>query len=185
LSDPLVKRFIQRQLYTIEKLKQEIVQIKEQQYETAKTMRNYAEEFYFMGNECIISAGDAKAALRNFDKALEFDPLFLDAWIRKGVTLFDMGDYYNADTCFNKVIELSPRSFKGWYNKAKSMFEQNHLDEAESAFLKAISIKGSNASAHDYLADVYAKKGLEDLEEQYRYKADQIRKQKKKNSGKK
>ena len=185
LSDPLVKRFIQRQLYSIEKLKQEIVQIKERQYETAKVMRNYAEEFYYMGNECITTANDAKAALRNFDKALEFDPLFLDAWIRKGVTLFDLGDYYNADTCFNKVIELSPRSFKGWYNKAKSMLSQNHLDEAESAFLKAISIKGTNASAHDYLADVYSKKGLEDLEEQYRYKADQIRKQKKKNPGKK
>ena len=42
-----------------------------------------------MGNECITQAHDIRAALANYDKALSLDPNYIDAWIRKGITLFN------------------------------------------------------------------------------------------------
>ncbi len=52
-----------------------------------------------MGNECITKAKDARAAIRNFDKALKLNPSFVDAWVRKGVTLLDIEEHYEAQVC--------------------------------------------------------------------------------------
>ena len=55
-----------------------------------------------MGNECVTKAHDLEAGLRCFDKALKMNPNYVDAWVRKGVTLFDMGDNYEALVCRHK-----------------------------------------------------------------------------------
>ena len=72
-----------------------------------------------MGNECITKAHDPNAAIRSFDKALKLYPEFVDAWVRKGVTLLDMGDGFQAVTCLNEAVRLNPKSFKARYNRWK------------------------------------------------------------------
>lgn len=59
-----------------------------------KRLQDYAREYYAMGNECITQARDARAALANYDKALELYPEYTDAWVRKGVTLFNENQYH-------------------------------------------------------------------------------------------
>ena len=48
------------------------------------------ESILLMGNECITQAHDVRAALANYEqKRLSYYPEYIDAWIRKGITLFN------------------------------------------------------------------------------------------------
>ena len=67
--------------------------------EQQKRLQAYAREYYLMGNESITLAHDSRAAIANYDKALELYPEYADAWIRKGITLFNDGRYLEAEEC--------------------------------------------------------------------------------------
>jgi tetratricopeptide (TPR) repeat protein len=45
-----------------------------------------------------------------FDKALELDPNYENAWYNKGYTLCNIGNYLEADECFDKFLEINPES---------------------------------------------------------------------------
>ena len=96
---------------------------------------------YLMGNECITKAHDANAAIRCFDKALNLNPNYVEAWVRKGVTLLDIGEDYDAQVCLNKAVKLSPKSFKARYNRGKCLLKLKYYDEAILDFQQAVSIK--------------------------------------------
>lgn len=51
-------------------------------------------------------------AIRCFDKALNLNPNYVEAWVRKGVTLLDIGEDYDAQVCLNKAVKLSPKSLR-------------------------------------------------------------------------
>ena len=90
-----------------------------------------------MGNECIVAYKDYRAGLANFNKALDLDPTYLDAWIRKGITYYDQEDYYESMKSFNRAVELSPSSFKALYNRGKNRLK---VDEPELALTDLLVI---------------------------------------------
>ncbi len=128
-----------------------------------------------MGNECITKAKDHKAAIRNFDKALKLDPKFVDAWVRKGITLLDLREDHAAQACLNEAIRLSPNSFKARYNRGKCHLSLRNYDEAANDLGKAIDIKPQHAAAHDYLSEAYRHLGEEDLAQRHQDIAEEIR----------
>ena len=85
-------------LGVINTLKEQNKKLKEQMREQQERLRQYAHEYLLMGNECITQAHDSRAALANYDKALSLDPNYVDAWIRKGITLFNNKEYFDAET---------------------------------------------------------------------------------------
>ncbi len=48
--------------------------------------------------------------LRLYDKALNLDPLFLDAWIQKGFALDRMGKSKEALACYDRALEIDPEN---------------------------------------------------------------------------
>ena len=48
-------------------------------------------------------------ALKDYDKAIELQPDFYDAYNNRGVVKSDLGDYADAISDYDKVIELSPK----------------------------------------------------------------------------
>lgn len=167
IEKPLPRRFIRKKLGVVNKLKVKNEELKSRLHEQTQALKKYAKEYYLLGNECITSYKDHRAALANFNKALELDPTYLDAWVRKGVTLYDQGDYYDADVCFNKAVLLSPLSFKALYNRGKNRLK---LDEAELSItdlIKASSVKPKHASCHEYLSEAYAAIGNTELSEKH------------------
>lgn len=155
IEKPLPKRFIRKKLNIINELKSKNDELKNRLHQQTKALQKYAQEYYLMGNECIVSYKDHRAAIANFNKALELDPTYLDAWIRKGVTLYDIGDYYTAMECFNKAVNLSPISFKALYNRGKCRLKLKDPELAISDFSKASQQKPDHASCHEYLAQAY------------------------------
>ena len=175
LGNPLVRRLIRKKLQLIVRQKEKIGELSRRLEEQSSTLKEYAREYYLMGNECITKANDPAAALRSFDKALKMDPTFVDAWVRKGVTLSDLNEQYDALVCFNKAVTLSPRSFKARYNRGKCYLAQKLYEEAIADLGKAVGIKPRHAAAHEYLAEAYLHAGEEELSRRHRDIADELR----------
>lgn len=173
-----IQRLIRLKLTSFNQLSEEIKRLKKELQETKDVQKEYAHEYYLMGNECITKAKDANAALRNFDKALTLNPTYTDAWIRKGVTLFDIGEEQEALKCLNKAVDLSPNSFKAHYNRGKCFLELHYLEEALSDFQKAISIKPEHIAAHEYAAEVFLLTGDKDMALKHKLIAETLRNKK-------
>lgn len=159
IEKPLIQRFIRKKLGIIRKLKEENKLLKEQLREQQESLKKYAHEYYLMGNECILKAHDARAAIANFDKAIELYPEYTEAWIRKGVTLFDEDRIDEAEACLNEAVRQRPNEFKAVYNRGKLYLFRDRLEEAMADLDKATSLKPQHAGAHGYFAEALEKSG--------------------------
>lgn len=167
LNNPLFKRFMRMRLSVISSLEEKVCELKTQQETQRQKFQDMAREYYLMGNECIVKLKDARAAIANFDKALALDPLCVDAWIRKGVTLHDEGEYRDAELCFNKGVELSPMLFKALYNRGKNRINLSNFEGAMTDLVKALSVKPDHLMANELLGNVYHELGEEELAEKF------------------
>lgn len=166
IEKPLYKRYISRKLNLINLLKDEVDTLQQELNnerkrlnhklnEQSDAVKEYAREYYLMGNECITVARDARSAIANFNKALKLNPAFLDAWIRKGVTLYDSGEYFDAEYSLNEAVRLSPLSFKALYNRGKNRIALKEYEGAVSDFDKAHGIKPNHIGTLELLGDAY------------------------------
>ena len=175
MENPSVQRLIRLKLQRLVNQKEKIKALQEELHEMRTVMKEYAHEYYLMGNECVTKAHDLEAGLRCFDKALKMNPNYVDAWVRKGVTLFDMGDNYEALVCFNKAVTLDSQSFKARYNRGKTFYLQGNYEEALVDFIKASQVKPEHIATHEYLADLFHLAGDEDMSERHSLLAEKLR----------
>jgi tetratricopeptide (TPR) repeat protein len=176
LVNPAVQRLLRLKLQRINIQQEKIKSLQEELYSVRDIQKEYAHEYYLMGNECVTKAKDLRAAIRNFEKALKLNPSYTDAWVRKGVTLLDMDDDYEALLCLHKAVKLSPQSFKARYNRGKCHLLLKHYEEAAGDLLKAVSIKPKHAAAHEYLAETFRYMGKVELAQKHRNIADELNK---------
>ena len=122
IEKPIIQRLIRRKLGVINQLKAENRRLKERMQEQQKNLEKYAHEYYLMGNECITKAHDPQVAIANYNKAIELYPTYVDAWVRKGVTLFDADRIDEAEACLNEAVKLRPNEFKAVYNRGSCAY---------------------------------------------------------------
>lgn len=175
LDNPMVQRLLRLKLQALNSQKAQIKALGEELHSLRETQKEYAHEYYLMGNECITKAHDANAAIRCFDKALNLNPNYVEAWVRKGVTLLDIGEDYDAQVCLNKAVKLSPKSFKARYNRGKCLLKLKYYDEAILDFQQAVSIKPKHAASHEYLAEGFRAIGEDELAQRHQDIADALR----------
>ena len=175
LDNPMVQRLLRLKLQALNSQKAQIKALREELHSLRETQKEYAHEYYLMGNECITKAHDANAAIRCFDKALNLNPNYVEAWVRKGVTLLDIGEDYDAQVCLNKAVKLSPKSFKARYNRGKCLLKLKYYDEAILDFQQAVSIKPKHAASHEYLVEGFRAIGEDELAQRHQDIADALR----------
>jgi tetratricopeptide (TPR) repeat protein len=180
IEKPTIRRYIRKELGIIKQLKEENKRLRHANDQRNEVLRQYAYEYYLMGNECVVKARDYRAALANFDKALTLDPTMVDAWVRKGVTLADTGESIEAMACFNEALRLSPLNFKALYNRGKMRYENKDFEGAASDLAKAVSQKPQHATAHERLGDVFMQLDLTDMAARHWAMAEDLRAQKRK-----
>ena len=180
IERPVIKRFIRKKLGIINTLKEENKHLKERMREQQKMMEQYAKEYYQMGNDCITQAHDAKAAIANYEKAIAFYPKYTDAWVRKGITLYNEKDYYEAEICLNEAVNLSRTSFKAIYNRGKIRLALHNIDGALGDLDRAISLKPEHPKAHELFGDALMQSGKEEEAALHWALAERLREKKKK-----
>ena len=161
IEKPVIQRLIRRKLGVINKLRDNNDQLKSQMAEQQKRLQAYAREYYLMGNESITLAHDSRAAIANYDKALELYPEYTDAWIRKGITLFNDGRYLEAEECLTRAVKLRPAEFKAVYNRGKLRLKQQETEGAIADLDKATTLKPEHAGAHELFGDALMQAGKE------------------------
>ena len=175
MGNPMVQRLLRLKLQKINSQKEQIKALREELQDLREKQKGYAREYYLMGKECITKAHDAHAAIRCFDKALKLYPNYLDAWVRKGVTLSDLGEELEALICLNKAVEIDVKSFKARYNRGKCFLKQMYFGEAILDFQLAVSLKPKHAASHEYLAEGLRAVGDEELAQYHRDIAEALR----------
>lgn len=179
IEKPAVKRLIRRKLGVINKLRDSNEQLKAQMTEQQKRLQTYAREYYLMGNESITLAHDVRSALANYDKALELYPEYTDAWVRKGVTLFNDGKCLEAEECLTRAVKLRPTEFKAVYNRGKIRLKLQKTEAAIADLDKATTLKPEHAGAHELFGDALMQAGKE-MEAALQWRiAEELRKRKK------
>ncbi|WP_300729334.1 AAA family ATPase [uncultured Bacteroides sp.] len=178
IEKPLQQRFIRKKLGIINKLKEENARLKEEMRQQQKNLQKYAREYYLMGNECVTRMHDIRAALANYDKAIELYPEYVDAWVRKGITYFNDDKINEAEECLNKAVQLRPMEFKAVYNRGKLRLHTGDTEGAINDLDKATSIKPQHAGAHECFGDALLQAGKE-IEATIQYRlAEELRKRK-------
>ncbi len=180
IEKPIARRFIRRKLSTVNKLREQNKALKEEMRTQQERLKKYAREYLLMGNECITQAHDERAALANYNKALELHPEYVDAWVRKGITLFNIDDLFEAENCFNTAVRLRPTEFKAVYNRGKLRLKTHNLEGALADIDKATTLKPDHAGAHELFGDALMQAGKEDEAALQWRIAEELKKKKKK-----
>ncbi|MCK4970844.1 MAG: tetratricopeptide repeat protein, partial [Thermoplasmata archaeon] len=117
-------------------------------YYLGKRTREYA----IQSGEVTLTVGlkdemQYEQAIAFYDKAIELNNNFDDAWNNKGNVLDDMGKYEDAIACYDKAIEINPNYEVAWNNKGYALGMLKRVEEAIECYDKAIEIKPNYAEA--------------------------------------
>jgi len=102
------------------------------------------EELYNQGRK-FYYAGDLEGAIAAFEKALEIDPKFHDAWKnlvvtwnKRGNILKNLGRYTEAMAAYNKALEIDPKCHFAWNNLGGTLNDLGRNTEAMGAYKTAL-----------------------------------------------
>ncbi|MBD2041088.1 CHAT domain-containing protein [Microcoleus sp. FACHB-672] len=107
--------------------------------EEAEALFNRAFEQY--------QAGNLDAALASYNRALEIEPTYHDAWSNRGSVLGELGRFEEALLCYNRAIEIEPASHIVWINKGTVLRELGRPEEALPCYNRAIEIEPAHHDA--------------------------------------
>ncbi|MBS1750931.1 MAG: tetratricopeptide repeat protein [Bacteroidetes bacterium] len=83
---------------------------------------------------------DKAKAIACFDECIKSDYTFLDAYIEKGLLLYDQQDYKAALAVFEQTIQVSNTFAEGYFNAGKCEEALGNKEEAKSYFEKAYGL---------------------------------------------
>ena len=99
-------------------------------------------------------------SLAESKKALEIDPLFVQAYNNIGVVYQEKGDLDASIVEFQNAIRISSNFATAYNNLSSVYFKKGMIDEAVEEAQKALNIDPDYATAHNSLACAYIGKGL-------------------------
>ncbi|MFC0877355.1 AAA family ATPase [Saccharicrinis sp. FJH2] len=158
-NQPLIKRFIAIKLAGLAAYKEKLKKESLKKMDMISDFSEMAKEFYVMGNECATKIKDFKSALANYNKAIKLNPLFYDAYIRRGNTYINIKDYHKAEEDFSKAIQLKRKEFKGYFNRGKLFLSLKRYEAAIDDLKEATYLKCDHAQSFRLLGDAYSKNG--------------------------
>ena len=94
------------------------------------------------------------SALSDFDQALRYNPLHLQALIKRGNTCLNKGEPEDAIRTFNKAIMLDPKSPLMWNNRGLAWLNLAELDAAHDDFNHALELDARLVAALNNRAGV-------------------------------
>ena len=110
--------------------------------------------------------GHYKGAVTSFDKAIELNPEFIDAYLNRGNAKYKLGAYYGAIADFDQAIQLNPEHALAYNNRGSMMVFIGHLKAnqgnkvgAQQDYHEAIEDCTKAIKFEPDLADAYGTRG--------------------------
>ena len=118
------------------------------------------ENDYMMNGHKFTAKSNFPAAIPEWLKAIEYDPLSEEAWRNLGMCYLNMGQNDQAKNALKKAIDIRPESHiaHGYLGVLNSRI--NNLEEARKEYLKAIELKHNYIFPYMQLANLYIQNGL-------------------------
>ena len=92
--------------------------------------------------------GDLKGAIQEYNKAIELDQLYADAYFNRGVLKYKTGNIKSAILDYNKAIELDPLDTMAYYNRGIAKFDMKDVKGAIKDYNKSIELNPIYAEAY-------------------------------------
>lgn len=115
--------------------------------ETQKNRRAAAERMYSQGLG-ILSRDDFARAVSYFEKAVEIDPNYAEAWYQAGFSYGMIGRHQDALKASRQAARLRPDWAETYINIGASSFALGQYKDAAEAYRQATRLDTDNADAH-------------------------------------
>jgi tetratricopeptide (TPR) repeat protein len=100
-----------------------------------------------------------KAAIKDYDKAINLDNNLTDAFFNRGTCLLALKDFKSAMKDFDKTIELDPTFVKAYYSRASVNVSQEKYIESLPDLDKAIELDATTPNALTLRGQIRAQTG--------------------------
>lgn len=107
-----------------------------------------------------VQKGEFQSAIDQFNKAVEMDPEFLDAYVKRAFAYSMLKEYEKAVTDYTRLIELNPNFAVAYLSRGSAFNKLERFHEALADFDKVIILDPSNSEAYNNRG--WSKKGLGD-----------------------
>ncbi|MDZ4664620.1 MAG: tetratricopeptide repeat protein [Bacteroidota bacterium] len=115
-------------------------------------------EFYSKGSEKL-GAGDYKGAIKLFEKAIDKDPKFVEAYDDMGVSYRKLGDFKNAIKNYEKSIELYPNGAMAHQNLGMIYAIQKEFQKALNEYETSQKLKPEDPEGYYGTVNIYLQLG--------------------------
>ena len=130
-----------------------------------------------MGNDCIIEAHDAHAAIRSYDKALTLYPDYVEAFVRKGKALAGLNEITASLSALNQAIAIAPTDFTSRFTLGQVLEKFAYDEEALDAYRQAEGLNPQSRTLLKRLIALCEELDEEDEAEHYRIRLRKLREQ--------
>ena len=131
--------------------------------ETQKNKRATAQSFYSQGLGSL-SRDDYARALYFFEKAVDIDPNYAEAWYQAGFCYGMLGKHSDALKASRRAAQLRPDWAETYINMGASSFALGQYKDAVEAYKQATRLDADNADAQYALGIALGKLGRTDEE---------------------
>lgn len=104
-------------------------------------------EIYLRGVRLLSGRPDVEAAIREFQTALEIDPLFFRAHFKLGICYYMKGQYPLEINEYKKCLAINPQYVPGWLNLGHAYLARDELELARDAYERVLELDASHAVA--------------------------------------
>lgn len=107
--------------------------------------------------------GQLDIALENFNKSIEYDPNYENAYSNRGIVYCMKGKFDLAIKDFNKAIELKPKYLEAIQNRGIAFAQTGQIDRAITDFTLVMQIEPDDLNAFVNRGVAYTQSGKFDL----------------------
>ena len=135
----------------------EIVQVGEKEHSLAREVLTH-----FNSGVHFSQQRDFARATQAYEKVIELDPNYFEAYNNLAIVYQEMGDWEKARFACQKSVELNPRYEKAHNNLGILLYLQERYEESIEAFQKALAVNPLNLESYINLGILFKKRGQMD-----------------------
>ena len=108
-------------------------------------------EAYFIKGLFYSYNNEKEKAIPFFDKCISINYTFMDAYLEKGIALYDLKKYADAATVLQKAVTIQNNYDKGYYYLGRCFEKLNNKEDAIQAYQMALTYDPNYEEAKDAL----------------------------------